>query len=379
MEFVAVAFLIIAIICLQNYIYTSFGLKNLDYECYFSKDEVVEGDEVELIEILTNRKILPLPWVKTEISTSKYLVFANAQSQITDQTRFVPSFFMLKSYSRVMRKWKLKCTRRGVFTIETVPIISTDLFGNRSISRGFDVHKSLIVLPKPLDNEDLAVSSRYFYGDIMVKRFILPDPFYRSGVRAYQDGDTMNKIHWNATAKQQTLMSYNNEYTSSQNVTVILNMQSHEFERAEVTKRDAMENGIRICASLFDNTYKQGMPIRFMSNSNSDNGREHTETPEFFGQEHTINLLHLLSSLKLQATRKFSAYLEEVNNKITSTDVVIVTCFINEEMIDFARVKEQQGIHVKFIAVRVIVEEFLNSGVDIVCLADSFKEKGEEL
>lgn len=371
MEFISALFIIGVVILLQNIAYSKFGMKNVTYECYFSKDEAVEGEEIELVEVVTNRKLLPLPWLKSEIPTSKFLSFADAQSQVTDQSRFVPSFFMLKSYSKLSRRWKVKCLKRGTYPITSVPLVSTDIFGNKSISKAFDVNATLVVLPKPLDYEDISVSSKYFYGDIMVKRFILPDPFYKAGVREYQQGDTMNKIHWNATARQQKLMSYNNEYTSSQNVTVVLNMQSHEFERAEVTHRPQMENAIRLCATLFDNTQQQGMPLKFVSNSNTNGGREQIETPEYFGQEHTNNLLHILAFLQLQATRSFVPYLEEMYSKLDTTDIVIVTCYINEKMVEFAKKKNSEGIHVKFIALNYLSDEILNADADIVCLADT--------
>ena len=39
------------------------------------------------------------------------------RSQLTDRQRFVPSFFMLKSYQKVSRRWKVKCMKRGVYAV----------------------------------------------------------------------------------------------------------------------------------------------------------------------------------------------------------------------------------------------------------------------
>ena len=58
----------------------------------------------------------------------------------------------------------------------------------------------------------------------------------------------MSRIHWPATAVMQQLMVYNNDYTSRQSVTIILNMQSRASEHMEVVDADRMENAIRVCA-----------------------------------------------------------------------------------------------------------------------------------
>ncbi len=97
----------------------------------------------------------------------------------------------------------------------------------------------------------------------MVSRQLLDDPFYISGVREYTGHEPMSRIHWLASAVQQELMVYNNDYTSRQSVTIILNMQSRQFEHLEVVDEDRMENGIRLCAGLFKTTLS-GMPMRFM-------------------------------------------------------------------------------------------------------------------
>lgn len=80
MEFLVLALLIGVVIFIQNKVYASTGMKKLEYECRLSTAEANQGDEVELVESLSNKKWLPLPWLKTEITTSKWLDFAGSQS-----------------------------------------------------------------------------------------------------------------------------------------------------------------------------------------------------------------------------------------------------------------------------------------------------------
>ena len=370
MEFLALAAVILGVVVLQNWLFQHKALENLEYRCYLNKDQVFEGEEIELVEELANKKWLPVPWLKTEITTSRWLEFAGAQSTVSGQSRFVPSFFLMKSYQKVTRRWKVRCLKRGEFEIEKVILVSTDLFGNRSLSRPEQVNARVLVLPRPLSDEGLTVAPKHQNGDIQVRRQLLDDPFMISGVREYTERDPMNKIHWSATAKEGRIMVYNNDYTSQQSVTVILNLQSREFEHFETMDQDRMEDAIRVCARLFDDTLATGMPLRFMVNGNVDEARKTVVTSEYWGAEYVESLLQVLAKLRLTATEDFSRYLNMNYRDITSTDLVIVTLYLNDAITSFARSKDADGVHTRIILLGAPKEDTDITGCDLVCLRD---------
>lgn len=373
MEFIAVGVAILAIFALQNYLYQKYAFRDLDYRCYLSTDQACEGDEIELIEEVRNKKWLPLPWFKSEITTSRWLDFAGAQSVVSDQTRFVPSFFMLRSRQKVVRRWKVTCLKRGEFSIDQVVLVTTDLLGFSALSKAGEAGARITVLPKPIGEDELAVSPRYITGDIMVRRQLVADPFYISGVREYTGREPMNLIHWNATAREQELMVFQNDYTSRQSVTVLLNMQSLEFEQHEVTRRETVENAIRLCAGLFDSTLDAGMPLRFMCNGTVTKGsRQSIETAEYWGREHVEGLLQILAKLQLHSTEDFGVYLDNIFSEVTSTDIIIVTSFVSDALMDFAARKEQAGTNVKIFTLTRAPSRF--DGRNIV-FADFDKEE----
>ena len=370
MEFVAIAAVVVGLFLLQNKLYKTYAFKNLEYSCTLSTNECYEGDEIELVEEIVNKKWLPLPWLKAEITTSRWLSFAGAQSGVTDSTRFVPSFFSVKGYSKVTRRWKVKCLKRGEFGTEHVVLITTDLLGYSNLSRPGGGGARVLVLPRAIESDALQVSPRYLNGDIMVKRQLLTDPFYISGVREYTGFEPMSRIHWPATAQQQRIMVYNNDYTSRQSVTIILNMQSRQFEHQEVVDEDRMENGIRVCAGLFQ-TALSGMPTRFMSNCTTDSSRSTTVTGEYWGEEYIVGLLELLARLQLHSTEDFGNYLAGITASISSTDIVIVSGYLSRPMLDFADGKRVSGVHVRFFILGPIPEELDYSGYDVVsCIID---------
>lgn len=359
MEVLALVLIIGVIVFVQTLIYAKNALKNLTYDCRFNCSEACEGDEIQLIETLTNRKWLPIPWLKAELNTSRWLDFAGSQSVVTDRARFVPSFFMIGSYQKIERAWKVKCLQSGAFAVEAI-VVATDLFGRVTLSEAASCTATITVLPRPFDFEMATLSAKQMLGDIIVKRHLIPDPFMIAGVREYTERDPVSKIHWAATAKVGRIMVYNNDYTAKQSLCVILNMQSRAFEKFEVIEEDRIRDGIRVCARLFDDALIQGMSVCFVSNAATAvadaKKAEHTQkvretifTHCYWGNEHVHDLLRILANLALHSTQDFGVFMADIYNNITATDVFIVTAFLDDAMVSFARSKGYDGVNVTFL------------------------------
>ena len=129
MEIVAILFMVIVLLVAHTVLYAKNAFRSFEYTCSFTQDEVMEGDEVGLVETVSNRKWLPLPWLKSELSTSRWLEYAGFQAEMRGEVRFVPSFFAVKGYQKISRTWKVKCLKRGVFEIRRVDLVCSDLIG----------------------------------------------------------------------------------------------------------------------------------------------------------------------------------------------------------------------------------------------------------
>ncbi len=376
MEFLALIIVVAAILILQSVLFKKMSFKHLTYHCELSRDEAEEGDQIELIETVVNKKWLPIPWLKSEITTSKWLDFAGAQSIVTDQSRFVPSFFMVKSYQKVQRKWKVTCLKRGVFGLQKIVLVSTDLLGGATLSHPAKVDSQIVVLPKSLELEEVFLSPKYLSGDTVVKRHLLEDPFYFAGVREYTERDPMNKIHWLATAKQQKIMVHQNDYTSRQSFAVILNMQSMPYEVGKTVFAENVENCIRVCASIFDRTIAGQVPVSLFANTSID-GENDVISTESWGEEHVMELKRILAHLPLNSTEPYGEFLNMIYDGVSSTDVILVSSYLSEEILEFMRNKRYSGIHVTLYLTGFISGEELPDDCEIYCLADHFREEGE--
>ena len=349
MTLLAVIILLVLAVWLQGLVFRKFSFRKLRYTCRFSTSEAMEGDEIALIEEVENRGFLPLPWLKAELTSSKWLEFADSQSLVTEETRFVPSFFMMKPHHKVTRRWKVRCVKRGIYDLKKVVLVTTDLLGGSSPSQMVDVNARLTVLPAPADLTLDFRTPKHMIGDVIVRRHLLFDPFLIAGVRAYTPGDTMNRIHWLATARQGELMVHNTEYSAGQSLSVILNMQSRPYEKDGVIDKDKMEDAIRLAAGYFDSTLRTGIPVRFLSNAGPLHSREPVVTEEYHGREHVKELMLRLAALPLCSTEAFPTFLGTTCRAVSSSDIVLLTCYANADIFAYARQKQAMGSNVRLI------------------------------
>lgn len=352
MEILVLFLVMLAIAAVQSLIYKKLSFKGLKYHCEFSRDEVFEGDEITLTETVENGKWLPLPWFKSEITTSKWLDFAGAQSVVTYHTRFVPSFFLVKGNKRVTRRWKVLCARRGVFSVETVVLVSTDLLGSQTVSQQVPVDSRITVLPKSIPLEEFVLSPQHMQGEHLVRFQLLPDPFLISGVREYQPSDPMKNIHWNATAKMGRIMIRNQDFTTCRSVMILLNLQSREYERKGYSDPEGIENCIRAAASLLESTMEDSIPVTLAVNQNLSGDGEMTLRGPGFGREFVLELYRLLAAMPEISGKEFSAFLNEIEVADGVTDLILVTAYLSEAVFSFCRRQKEEGRRVRVLLLR---------------------------
>ena len=380
MKLVFLVVLIYAIVSLQAYIFKKYSFQDLDYSYKFDRDEVFEGENFSLVETIKNNKILPLPWLRSDITASKWLEFGEANAQaISDDTRIVSSFFTLGGYKAVTRTWNVNCTKRGEFEIKKAHMVSSDLFGQAKISKGVEVSYTVLVLPNTVDLEEMFILPRYLQGDTITKRQIAEDPFYISGVREYTDRDPMNSIHWAATAKEQKLMVRSYEYTSQQSLTILLNIKSQEIEYGEIVHPDLVEGSIRVCASLLSLATEEGIPVNLYANAPTDDmGTDITATNMASGNEHAMDLLRILAKIRMKSVCTVTEFFSYVDSAVSGTDLAIVTPYLDTAICNYARDKMYNNVHVQIYLTNFVEQKEIPDDLEIYIIKKEFVQKTQE-
>ncbi len=312
-----------------------YGFRHLSYSIRFSADTVTEGEQVELIETMVSRKLIPLPWVKAELTTDASLVFASAQSAVSNETRFVSSFFCLFPYKKIERHWNVTCTKRGIFSVSHVVLVVSDLFGTAEWSEPMpDVTAQLTVLPAVRRLDEISELPQQFGGELLRQRTIIPDRYAICGIREYTDGDSVRDICWSATARSVQPMVWQFQETAAPELTVLLNLETRATDIDRVSDRESYENTIRFCAALLGSAASLNLPVRLLANTEIDGVP--VESTAGVGTEHLNRLRYLLAALPDTISCEFIRLLRRYLAYHQNMPVIVVTPFVSDALIRIA-------------------------------------------
>lgn len=278
---------------LQRLLYRKFWDKELKVELAFTKDTAVEGDELTLIEAITNRKLLPLPLLKLKFKTSKYLEFPGMENASVTDNYYRSDILSLMMYQKVTRQLPFLCRRRGYYTLDRADVICSNLFLSAEMVKDFSQNLSLYVYPRPISVPAFHPMFKTLLGTVLTRRFTNEDPFEFRSIREYQPYDSLKSVNWKASSKTGELKVNSYNYTSSFQVRLLLNLEQETVLRQEVLE----EESIRLAGSLAESFLAQGIPVSFETNCHTIFGETSAQVKPGSGIHHLDSINKALSLL----------------------------------------------------------------------------------
>jgi uncharacterized protein (DUF58 family) len=109
---------------------------------------------------------------------------------------------------REMRTYlaRTRLTNRGVFPLGPTVLVSGDLFGLFPVERSYDNEDSLLVYPMMVDVRSFPNPPGLLPGGEALRRRTPQVTSNAAGVREYNPGDPLSRIHWLSTARRNRLM-----------------------------------------------------------------------------------------------------------------------------------------------------------------------------
>lgn len=320
---------------LQHTIFTRLGFRGLTIGRTFSKGHAHAGERLEMIETIVNRKLAPIPWLRLESTIHAGLHFAKQSNlAISSGAMFQNhrSLFSLMPYTRIVRRHQVVCAKRGWYKLETVSASIGDLVGIQAATKSQRIELELLVYPRLVSPEDIPLPSSRWQGDVTVKRWIMPDPFLVSGVREYRYGDTMNSIHWKATARSQRLQVYNREFTADPRLLIVVNSQITPTMWDAVSDPELVEKGLSYAATLAEYAVSQGVPVGFGYNGTLQ-GQSGVPVfvPPAGGYPHLEHIFETMAKAAISCSRSCADYLDEgIEQEGSALDIVLLTAYMSE-------------------------------------------------
>ena len=262
MALLAYAMYVILAVMLVSRFLTSRWTESLRAQRECNRLEAEIGDTVAVNVTLQNVGNLPVPWVLVEDLLPREALVHDPPRLVVTGRRV--NLSLVRSRSRRSINYQLTPTRRGYYQVGPLVLETGDLFGlHRRYRVATDPH-FLLVLPKVIPLAGYEVSSKRPIGEVRMTYRLYEDPTRISGVRAYERGDPMNRVHWRATARTGTLHSKVYEPSTVAGATILLEFHAAAHERRHEPHRS--ELAVTAAASIANAVYQMGQQVGLVTN-----------------------------------------------------------------------------------------------------------------
>jgi len=220
------------------------------------------GDVVVVVVHIENTGKLPVPWCLLEDLLPRRALIHDPPSLGVQGRRVQLS--MIRGGGQRQMLYQLQCNRRGYYQLGPLVIETGDLFGLHRRYRVATRPHFLLVYPRVLALEGYDVSSRRPIGEVTMTYRLYEDPTRIAGVRRYEAGDPLNRVHWKATARTGLLHSKVYEPSTVVGATILLDFHMRKFDRAHEPLRS--ELAVTAAASIANTIYEMGQQVGLVTN-----------------------------------------------------------------------------------------------------------------
>jgi len=318
------------------------------------------GERVPVKLRIRNQGLLPASWLRLHESLPLELKTPNFFRCVTS----------LLPHEEVTLAYELEARRRGYYSIGPLLIGSGDPFGVAASSREGPNVDALTVYPRIVSLKDLGLPAQTPFGVIPTRQRIYEDPTRIVGVREYQSGDSMRRIHWTATAATGALQVKRFEPAISIESQIILNLNRDEYTLHRAAT--ATELGIVTAASIAHHLVEKRQTVGLSCNGIDPlaDPSQAIVLPPRKGREQLMHILDVLARVQTSKGRPFSDLLRQTGLHLTWGGTGIVICaHADDQLFDNMLLLKRSGFHLVLVVLdpkepfRGIRERALQAGI----------------
>lgn len=226
------------------------------------RDTAVVGDKANVTLFIRNTGWLFVPWLLLEDLLPRYALDKRFPRLKIKGKRL--QICMIRGGGETMIRYQIECLARGYYQIGPLVLENGDLFG---LHRRFRVETEpafLLVYPRIVQLTGYAIESRRPIGDVLMIHRLYEDPTRIAGVRPYELGDPLSRIHWRSTARTGQLHSKIHEPSTLSGATVLLDFHKDGYHARGEPFRS--ELAVVAAVSLANGVYEMGQQVGLVTN-----------------------------------------------------------------------------------------------------------------
>lgn len=214
------------------------GILTIKGKINMEEGEIYAGESIEIEYKVLSK--LPISFPKLELDN-------NIAYRLTGK-KPPRERFSLVGKEPYYNKIKVVCRRRGDYEIGHFKITIEDIFSCFKFSKRISIPIGLRVYPKIVPIYSLPLKAIIPMGEIRVTNQLLQDYTEISDLKPYELGDSIKKIHWKASAKQDEFLVKNFEPKGDTHVAIFINSSAASYinDKDRLIEDQAVETALSI-------------------------------------------------------------------------------------------------------------------------------------
>jgi uncharacterized protein (DUF58 family) len=217
-------------------------------------DRLFFGEDGRVHLTFVNTGLLPIPWLEIHESKPTALALPNVLSQVLH----------LAPLQQVTVTYTLQGRRRGFHAVGPLTCVVGDVFGLARRELLLVGLHHVLVYPRILSTEQLALPAVAMFGVVRSRRQLLGDPSRLAGVRGYMPGDPLHDIHWPATAATGALQVKQYQPATTLQTVVFLDLMRADYNAVDIFT--AAEFAITVAATVAARLIEQRQEVGLVTN-----------------------------------------------------------------------------------------------------------------
>jgi uncharacterized protein (DUF58 family) len=303
--------------------WTRMAWKKVEVTARFHPTRAFSGETVNLAVRIKNGKRLPLSHVRARVWLPPGLRPDDDTSEVTHTIRGFQRDLSMPGRSEVLLDLPVKVRRRGEYWLEQVLIQVSDPFGFAPLDRKLTPEAALLVMPEPRIALPMLVLRRLPFGTPVRASRMFEDRERFAGVRPYEPGDPLNRIHWKLTGHVGGLHTKLFEPTRSADVLLLLDLATGEPFWDSIYPEIA-EDTIGWASYLARQAIGSGWRVALSVNTHMTRGRGPIRVPALARKGQEAALFAALARMPNEATSDLAPILREAGRGMGKDTTAVV-------------------------------------------------------
>jgi uncharacterized protein (DUF58 family) len=297
------------------------GWREVDVSVRFYPERVFISERTEVRIHIRNAKRLPVPLMRLGVWLPVGL--SPVEEHGPGTIRGFRRRLYLPGNSEASLALPIQASRRGEYRLRLIEAELSDPFGLTPLHREITPPVDLLVMPEPRIEIPVEVRRRLPFGSPAPLAFMFEQPERFAGVRPYEAGDPLNRIHWKLTGHSGVLQTKLFEPTRTADTVLVLDLATGEPFWDSVYP-DIAEDTIGWASFVARQAVASGWRIGLVANAHLSRGRGPIRVLPSSAHGHEAALFAALARMPNEPTSDLAPLLREVGRGLSRTAVVVV-------------------------------------------------------